>query len=142
MAQSDLPRRDLQKLALARLEESRALIRARCYSGVYYLSGYVVEFALKARIAKSFRARTVPAKKFVDAFYTHGLTQLCGLAELENERRAFEARDLGFRLNWGTVSKWTADSRYQVWNRAQARTMLSAVEDPTSGVFPWIQRFW
>lgn len=45
-------RLDLQNLALARLEEVEVLLNNHKYSGAYYLSGYVIECALKACIAK------------------------------------------------------------------------------------------
>ena len=45
-------RQDLQNLALTRLEEVEVLLNNHKYSGAYYLSGYVIECALKACIAK------------------------------------------------------------------------------------------
>lgn len=45
-------RRDLKNLALTRLKEVEVLLKNRQYSGADYLSGYVIECALKACIAK------------------------------------------------------------------------------------------
>lgn len=45
-------RQQLKNIALTRLEEVEVLLKNRKYSGAYYLSGYVVECALKACIAK------------------------------------------------------------------------------------------
>lgn len=50
-----MKRSDLQKLARIRLKEAKVLLDNRQYSGAYYLSGYVIECALKACIAKQTR---------------------------------------------------------------------------------------
>lgn len=55
-------RDDLQKLARLRLREARALLDRDLYPGAYYLSGYVVECALKACIAKSTKKFDFPDK--------------------------------------------------------------------------------
>ncbi|MCP5119377.1 MAG: HEPN domain-containing protein, partial [bacterium] len=45
-------RTDFQNLALERLDDAKVLLDGGRYNGAYYLSGYVVECALKACIAK------------------------------------------------------------------------------------------
>ena len=61
-------RKDLQKLALIRLRESEVLLRNKCYHGSYYLSGYVIECALKACIAIKIKRYEIPDKQFIIEF--------------------------------------------------------------------------
>jgi hypothetical protein len=44
-------RETMRKLAMARLAEARILLDAGEFSGAYYLAGYAIECAIKARIA-------------------------------------------------------------------------------------------
>ncbi len=53
-------RSDLQRLALVRLDEAKALLDAGYWDGAYYLAGYVVECALKARIARQVQRYDFP----------------------------------------------------------------------------------
>lgn len=73
-----------------RLKEVEVLLNNRQYSGAYYLSGYVVECALKACIARQTRKFDFPDKKTVLDSYTHDLQKLVKIAKLEH--------DLLFRL--------------------------------------------
>jgi len=45
-------KRRLQKLAEVRLKDAQALLGRKRWSGAYYLSGYVIECALKACLLK------------------------------------------------------------------------------------------
>ncbi len=44
----------IEKLALERFQEANILFRAGKYDGAYYLSGYSIELALKAKICRRF----------------------------------------------------------------------------------------
>jgi len=90
----------LRDLALIRLKEARVLLRTRNYDGAYYLSGYVVECALKACIAKHTRRSEFPDKKTAVASHTHRLEDLIGVARLSEEflkevRRIWHSRPIG-----------------------------------------------
>jgi len=65
-----LTRRDFQVLAGLRAEEAAILVRNRKHQGAYYLGGYAVECALKARIAKKTKRHEFPPKN-ADKFYSH-----------------------------------------------------------------------
>jgi HEPN domain-containing protein len=61
-------RRDLQRLALARVTDARVLFAAGRYDAAYYLAGLAVECALKARIARAtaryeFRTGDLPRER-------------------------------------------------------------------------------
>src|SRR5579862_2473206 len=45
-------RTDFQELAEVHLQNAEALLKARLYAGAYYMSGYVIECALKACICR------------------------------------------------------------------------------------------
>ena len=77
-------RRDLQNIALTRLKEVEVLLENRQYSGAYYLSGYVIECALKACIAKQTRKFDFPDKKTAIESYTHDLEKLVKVAKLDS----------------------------------------------------------
>lgn len=135
-------RRDFRRIARIRLREAGALLTSRNFSGSYYLCGYVVECGLKACIAKRTRRYEFPDRRTVNERYTHDLERLvrvAGLAlDLENEMAA----DPAFATNWGIVKDWTEESRYQVFDRAQATAPYEAVTDADHGVLRWLMRFW
>jgi HEPN domain-containing protein len=59
---AEMNRSSFRRVAARRLRDARALLRARCYSGAYYVAGYAVECALKACIARQTRATSYPPK--------------------------------------------------------------------------------
>jgi len=65
-------RADFHKLADIRIKEAKVLLDRQCYEGAYYLSGYSVECALKACIAKKTQAHDFPPQD-ARTFYTHDL---------------------------------------------------------------------
>ena len=71
-----MTRRDLRELALIRLKEAGVLLRNGKYDGAYYLSGYIIECALKACIAKQTQRYEFPDKTIADASHTHKLKEL------------------------------------------------------------------
>jgi hypothetical protein len=90
-------RTTFQQLAESRLAEARLLLANGLPSGAYYLAGYAVECALKARIAAEFRANEIPDKSRVNSIYTHNLRELLGLAGLKEELEADMAADADLR---------------------------------------------
>ncbi len=56
---------ELQKIAKIRKKEVKIMKDNNCYSGTYYLCGYVIECALKACIAKKTKSCDFPDKKVV-----------------------------------------------------------------------------
>jgi hypothetical protein len=63
-------RTDFQKLTELRLNEANTLLGGKCYEGAYYLTGYAVECALKACIAKQTQQHDFPIKNS-DKIYVH-----------------------------------------------------------------------
>ena len=137
-----MTRGDLRDLALIRLKEARVLLRTRNYDGAYYLSGYVVECALKACIAKHTRRSEFPDKKTAVASHTHRLEDLIGVARLSEEFLKEVRANLAFETNWNVAKDWSEHSRYERHSSENAQNMFSAVSDKKHGVFKWIRQHW
>ena len=134
-------RQDLQNLALTRLKEVEVLLNNHQYSGAYYLSGYVIECALKACIAKQTKKFEFPDKKTVMDSYTHDLEKLVKVAKLDTQLKSL-LNDTNFSLRWLEVRDWSEESRYQTHNRQKALDIYSAITDPNHGVLQWLQQHW
>lgn len=65
-----MKRSELKRLAELRVRDALRLLRGRRYDACYYLAGYAVECALKACIAKQFRASTIPDLGRVKSIFT------------------------------------------------------------------------
>ena len=92
-----MTRKDFQKLAGIRLKEAETLLAHGHFEGCYYLSGYVVEFALKACIEKKTKRYDFPDVVLVKRVFTHDLTELLRLADLNYALAEELARDPEFR---------------------------------------------
>lgn len=134
-------RQDLKTIALMRLKEVEVLINNRQYSGAYYLSGYVIECALKACIARKTRKFDFPDKKTVLDSYTHDLEKLVKVAQLENELK-FYLKNPDFNSRWLSVIQWDEESRYQKHSKQKAIDIYQSITDPNHGVLQWLQQHW
>ncbi len=134
-------RQDFQHLALIRLEEVRVLLNNKQFSGAYYLSGYVVECALKACIAKNTREFDFPDKETVIDSYTHNLVKLVRVAKLDEEIQS-RITNLNFSSQWLVIKKWSEISRYKIYSKQEADDIYLAISDPNNGVLQWLQQHW
>jgi len=126
-----------------RLKEGKKLLNSNCYSGAYYLSGYSVECALKACIAKKTRKSDFPLdKKSLENIYTHQIERLIKGAGLEIARDSMIKRDNVFERYWGVVKDWSEDARYEEHSRQKAEDLIKAITDPAKGILQWIQKYW
>src|SRR5271157_4939437 len=106
-------RADFRELAQCRLEEAEVLLRNRKFSGAYYLAGYSIECALKARLAKQTKRYDFPPEpNFVNS--SHNLQQLLDRANLQKVFEKEKARDPQFAINSNVIKDWTEKSRYQL----------------------------
>lgn len=140
-------RTQLQNLAKTRLADARALLGRKRWSGAYYLTGYVVECALKSCILKHVGDSGVifsdPAylKRLGDC-WTHDLVKLVGLAGLDAAFGAARAEDQSLEVFWGVTKDWKETSRYEERTEADAKALFEAVSHNPQGVFRWIQSRW
>jgi HEPN domain-containing protein len=135
-------RTDLQRLARLRLREAEALIARGEWSGAYYLAGYAVECALKARIARQVRRHEFPDRNRVNKSYTHDLDALVTVAGLRDPLTKELDRDAIFGASWLIVKDWREDSRYQICGEADARGLVRAIARRGHGVLQWIRHYW
>lgn len=105
-----LDRKDLTKLAKARLKDAEALVVARRYEGAIYVCGHAVELGLKARICRTLKWSGFPANnnEFKDyrSFKTHNLDVLLHLTGIEDRIKT------QLLAEWSAVAEWDPESRY------------------------------
>jgi len=135
-------RTDLQQLAELRLQEARALLDAGFPDGAYYLSGYAVECALKACIAKRTSEYDFPEKKLVNESHTHNLTELMRLSQLAPTLKTAMQANSALEGDWITVQDWSEASRYERWDLSDALSLLDSIENRSGGLLPWIRLHW
>lgn len=119
------------------------LLIAGRYAGAYYLTGYAVECALKACIAKQIKRHDFPDKKLIMDAHTHDLEKLVRLAGLRQElERAFQ-RNSALELNWTVTRDWSETKRYdENVSAARAKDLYSACVARRHGVLTWIKQRW
>ncbi|MBY0527776.1 MAG: HEPN domain-containing protein [Gemmataceae bacterium] len=137
-----MDRVELQRLATERSSDAKVLLAARHWSAAYYLSGYAVECALKACIAKLMKSEQFPDRKFAEKCWTHNLTQLLDLAGLKAGFEAALRIDADLRDNWDTVREWNEESRYARTAKADAEDLYEAVTEKKHGVLAWLKPHW
>ncbi len=136
-------RADFIKLAYCRIEEAEVLLRSQKFSGAYYLAGYAIECALKARLSKQTKRHDFPPEpNHVRDIYTHNLQQLLDKSNLQKVFEAEKTRNPQFAINWSVIKDWTEKSRYQQQSQKKARAIVKAVSDPQHGVLQCIKRCW
>jgi HEPN domain-containing protein len=102
-------RTDLIRLSRAKLRDAEVLLRNRRYHGAVYLSGYAVEFALKARICRSLHWTEYPTQKEYDSFRTHDLERLLHLSGRSQSIRSSVSNTWA----WSEVKQWKPEKRYE-----------------------------
>jgi HEPN domain-containing protein len=136
-------RKELQQLALLRLQEAEALFAAGFYYGSAYLCGYVVELALKARICATLNINEYPEEgELGKAFKTHKFDDLRILAGMERELAAAN-KPLGD--NWSVATSWKPLRRYEppgTYDQAGAAAILDAIRSKPDGVLECISQRW
>ena len=120
---------DLRELAEARLLDANVLFAHGRFDSAYYLCGYAVELALKARICMTLNWEGYPEKRsdFEDfgSFRTHKLTALLTLSGQEDRITTEYADD------WSSLINWNPEVRYRVMGRvdpAAVAAMLASAE--------------
>lgn len=134
-------RATFQQLAESRLAEAKLLLANGLPSGAYYLAGYAIECALKARIAAEFRENEIPELKRVQNIYSHDLSALIGLAGLKAELDAEKDTNPNLYRHWAIVKRWSERARYEVWTDADAAAILESVGGD-EGLLRWLQNRW
>ncbi|MGV3533493.1 MAG: DNA-binding protein [Chthoniobacteraceae bacterium] len=127
---------------MIRAREAKVLFKAREYSGAYYLCGYAVECALKARIAKTVQRYDFPNKDFATKVFVHDLGALLNHAQLTKEFQADSKISPQLEIDWAFVKDWSEKKRYEIIREQDAKDLLEAVTQPRTGVLQWLKKYW
>jgi hypothetical protein len=134
-------RSDFQRLAELRAKEATALAKTRNLQGAYYLAGFAVECALKACIAKKTRRHDFPSDaRHASRVYSHDLTELLKLADLNGQLDKDMRINRQLAANWGVIKAWRINSRYEV-SGLNGKDMVDSLTSP-DGVLAWIKLYW
>jgi len=136
-------RNELKELAKLRLEEAETLFDAGLYDGAVYLSGYVIEFALKARICKLLDLSEYPSSgRLKSAYAVHDFDQLLLLSGLKEK---INLAPVELYANWSITIPWSPEMRYKPKgsvSKDEAEQILNAIRDKPNGVLRWIMKYW
>lgn len=136
-------RNELKELARLRLKEAENLFDAGLYDGSAYLCGYVIEFALKARICRLLQIDEYPVSgKFKTAYAVHDFKQLLLLSGLKSK---MDSADVEVYTNWSLLITWSPEMRYRPKGsvlKDEVELLLNAVRKKPNGVFRWIMKYW
>jgi len=90
--------RDLRTIVRARLRDAQVLLRAKRFDGAWYLCGYAVELALKARICRTLKWPGFPESaqdfKGLQSVKTHDLDILLRFSGVEDGERHIQNTEL------------------------------------------------
>ena len=104
--------KDLRTIAHARLRDAQVLLQAKRFDGAFYLCGYAVELALKARICRTLKWQGFPESardfKGFQLLRTHDLEVLLRFSGVEGRVKAKQFAE------WSVVLDWNPEKRYQV----------------------------
>jgi len=138
---SPVNRTEFLTLADVRLVEAKALLAAGLFAGAYYLSGYAVECALKACIARQTREGDFPDKERALAVRTHDLVRLARAGGLYAAIQQECGARAPFSESWTAVAQWTEASRYNpIVSQQVAAKLVAAVGSEADGVLPWLRK--
>jgi HEPN domain-containing protein len=140
-------RKQLQALAKERLKDAKALLGRKRWSAAYYLTGYVVECALKSCLLRYLEATGIifddrDYLKRLGECWTHDLVKLVNLAGLDAEFGAARGANAILERHWVTAKDWKETSRYEETSEADAKELYNAVTHDPDGVFSWLQSRW
>lgn len=136
-------RQELQQLSRLRARDAQALLRTGNYAGAYHLTGYCLECAIKAAIAKQTQRHDFPNKRLAQDSWSHELKKLLMTAELWTQLERDMSLKPELAINWSVAKEWTENSRYVLTtSRQQALDLYSACNARTHGLLSWLRRYW
>lgn len=128
-----------KQLSEQRLEEAKALLSNRKYSGAYYLAGYVIELALKGCYCKKVGKYTFPPERETyNQLYSHNLNDILIVSRTKSAYDKAVITDMRLQIAWEVVKDWSEKTRYQIIKKRDAKPMVEAVEV----VLKWIKTLW
>ena len=117
--------KDLRAIARARLRDAQVLFRAGRFDGAFYLCGYAIELALKARICRTLKWAGIPETtqdfKGLQSVKTHDLEVLLRFSGVEARVKAKHFAE------WSAVLDWNPEKRYQATGQSTAQQAADMV---------------
>lgn len=138
-------REELQKISRTRFEEVKILHKNDLFDGAKYLSGYVVETALKARICKILEIDYPDSGEISKSFLTHKFDILVKLGGLQQNLDEELNKNITFKTNWSLATSWNESFRYQSigsFSKTDIEDLIKALDDETDGILNWIEKRW
>jgi len=122
--------KELREMARAKLHSSLVLFSANCYDDCLYLSGYAIEFALKAKVCESKGHPAWPETKLeFDA--NPSLKRSHNFEFLLTDSGIELLIKKNYLTEWSIVASWEVGLRYRVVgsvNCEDAASMIESVE--------------
>lgn len=113
---------ELKRIAVARLTDAEALLKAKRFDGASYLSGYAVEIGLKLRICKTLKWQGFPETnnefQGLNSFKTHDFDVLLRLSGIESKVKT------NYLVEWSDLKPWKPELRYAITGSASAASAL------------------
>jgi HEPN domain-containing protein len=121
--------KDLRAISRARLRDAQVLLKSERFDGAFYLCGYAVEIALKARICKTLKWSGFPQTRHefegIQSVKTHDLEILLRFSGIEDRIKRKHLSE------WSLVLDWNPEKRYQSIGQSteqQATEMLTSAK--------------
>ncbi|ETR67786.1 MAG: hypothetical protein OMM_11210 [Candidatus Magnetoglobus multicellularis str. Araruama] len=124
-----LQKDQLQELSQLKLKDAKTLLTNNSYDSSFYLCGYAIELALKARICITLQWDGYPStrKEFqnFNSFKTHDLEILLRLSGIEKKIV------MDYILEWSEVINWNPEIRYDppgTIDKEKAQMMINSTQ--------------
>lgn len=134
---------DLEKAVGERLDDANALFEAGRYASTIAMAFYALEIQLKVVICRRMDLKMLPR-----AFEIHdpeALMMLTGLSKKIGQVK----RPRAVANHWNELTTVAKESVFEsiryiptpaLWDEEKARKVLLQVQDPSTGVIPWLSR--
>lgn len=141
---------DIIDIANVRFQEAELLCNNGFYDGSYYLAGYSIELALKAKICELLDIPNLfnenrPAelkKEDLKPFFTHNIKSLLFLSGRGKKLQQAFIKNNQLAKNWNIIANgWNENCRYLVRGTKQKKEtidLINAIGDAQNGILIWI----
>jgi len=108
------------------------------------LSGYVIEYALKARICKVLDIDFPDSGEIGKLYKSHDFSRLITLGGLTKLLDNQKSQIANFASNWSLLTSWNETLRYEIGkcSKPEIEGIMTAIEDPSDGVLSWLKTLW
>jgi HEPN domain-containing protein len=138
-------RSDIKQTALQKIKDAELLYHNRRYDNAFYLAGYAVELALKARICKNLDIDNLFNSRYLRFFKVHDFDTLLIFSGLLEKFDTAKTANVDLYQNWSYICDWKEDSRYipsGTKSQAEAERLIKAINVPQHGFLQWIKKYW